>query len=74
MSAVPQLKDPPSAEPKRNLTPELTLGLPADFAADTPNSEHAIRTKVYDDVFAVISLGCLVIGGAFIFYSLFGMQ
>jgi hypothetical protein len=73
MSTIPQFKNPRLAEPKRDPSPDLTLRLPADFAADAPKIEQTIRTTVYDDVFAVMSLGCLVIGGAFVFYVLFGM-
>jgi hypothetical protein len=74
MSAMPQFKGQHSAEPKRDLSPELTLRLPADLAADAPNIEQTIRTKVYDDVSAVISLSCLMMAGAFVFYAVFGIQ
>ncbi len=74
MSAMPQFKGQHSAEPKRDLSPELTLRLPADLAAGAPHIERKIRTTAYDDVFAVMSLGCLVMAGGFVFYVLFGIQ
>jgi hypothetical protein len=54
---------------------EPILRLPADLAADASdasNADQAIRTMDYDGAFAVMSMGCLVIAGAFAFYDLFG--
>ncbi len=60
--------------PPPNASPKLTLRFPAALAADTSNVGRTIRTTDHDGVFAVMSIGCLVIAATFEFYVLFGIQ
>ena len=60
--------------PSLDTSRELTLRLPEDCAAEASNFRQAIRATAYDDAFAVMSIGGLVIAGAFAFYDLFGIQ
>ena len=64
----------PLIYPSPDTSLEHTIRLPADLAADLLKPDQTIRATVYDDVFAAMSLGCLVFGGAFVFYVLFGIQ
>ena len=69
MSGVPQVQ--PSAEPDRELAPDITIGVPADLEVGPVEVPHPHKTAADRPQLAVMIACCSLFAAAFALYLLY---